>query len=91
MSKGAIQSQSIHGSLRFLKDRNNSVLDQDMKHPLPVVRCYDSYTYAREYQSGLMVGWFEPEAKPAFKKGRVPKDWPKHVTQDLSHFRRFRF
>ncbi|KAH1023474.1 hypothetical protein HUJ04_012674 [Dendroctonus ponderosae] len=52
--------------------------DQDMKHPLPVVRCYDSYTYAREYQNGLMVGWFEPEAKPAFEKGRVPKDWPKH-------------
>ncbi|ENN74249.1 hypothetical protein D910_03538 [Dendroctonus ponderosae] len=61
--------------------------DQDMKHPLPVVRCYDSYTYAREYQNGLMVGWFEPEAKPAFEKGRVPKDWPKHVKQDLSHFR----
>lgn len=44
--------------------------------------------YAREYNGGLMVGWFEKKAKPAFEKGTVPKDWEKHVKQDMDHFRK---
>lgn len=60
-------------------------LSQKMNETLPIVRDYDSHTYAREYNNGLMIGWFEPEAKPAFEKGKVPKDWEKHINVDLKH------
>ncbi|CAG9759384.1 unnamed protein product [Ceutorhynchus assimilis] len=63
------------------------ILDTEMKDSLPIVRDNDSHTYAREYNGGLMVGWFEKEAKPAFEKGQVPKDWEKFVKRDIKHLR----
>lgn len=53
---------------------------------LPCVRDFDSHTYAREYQGGFMVGWFEPEAKPAFEGSQVPRDWLNHLKKDFKHF-----
>lgn len=52
----------------------------------PVVRDYDSHMYAREYNAGLMVGWFEKEAKPAFEQSKVPVDWKQYIKMDYSHF-----
>ncbi|XP_066258904.1 pyruvate dehydrogenase phosphatase regulatory subunit, mitochondrial-like isoform X1 [Euwallacea similis] len=63
------------------------VLDENMQESLPIIRDYDNHMYAREYNRGLMVGWFEREAKPAFEKGMVPKDWKNYVKQDRNHFR----
>lgn len=53
---------------------------------MPIIRDYDAYTYAREYEGGFMVGWFEREAKPAFEDSKVPIDWTKHVQKDFNHF-----
>lgn len=60
-----------------------------MEYSLPIVRDFDAYTYAREYENGLMVGWFEKEAKPAFEQGNVPTEWKKHVVKDFEHFSKF--
>lgn len=32
-----------------------------------------------------MLGWFEPEAKPAVFDKAVPKDWKKHLAKDWKH------
>ncbi|XP_029170477.1 pyruvate dehydrogenase phosphatase regulatory subunit, mitochondrial-like [Nylanderia fulva] len=54
---------------------------------LPYVRDFDSYSYMREWQDGLLLGWFEPNAKPAFGSGQVPsKDWTKHLKNDSAHW-----
>ncbi|RZC36002.1 pyruvate dehydrogenase phosphatase regulatory subunit, mitochondrial-like [Asbolus verrucosus] len=45
---------------------------------MPIIRDYDAYTYAREYEGGYMVGWFEQEAKPAFED--IPL-WDKAVNR----------
>lgn len=66
-------------------------LNDGIQETLPIVRDFDGHTYARQYNKGLMVGWFEKEAKPAFGKGTVPKDWELHVKQDNNHFRRYFF
>lgn len=58
---------------------------------LPCVRDFDSYTYAREYEKGFMIGWFEPEAKPAFLKGKIPKDWKKYLRYDWKHISKYTF
>lgn len=60
-----------------------------MEYSLPIVRDYDAHTYARQYENGLMVGWFEKEAKPAFKEGKVPKNWQSHVEKDFKHFSKY--
>jgi hypothetical protein len=52
----------------------------------PIIRDYDAYTYAREYEGGFMVGWFEQQAKPAFEDSQVPRDWLKYVKKDFKHF-----
>lgn len=36
-----------------------------------------------------MIGWFEPEAKPAFIDGIVPKSWKKHLKNDWHHLSKF--
>lgn len=53
---------------------------------IPIIRDFDAHTYARSYDNGLMVGWFELEAKPAFQESKVPKNWTSHLTQDFDHF-----
>jgi pyruvate dehydrogenase phosphatase regulatory subunit len=57
----------------------------------PIIRDYDAYTYAREYEGGFMVGWFEQQAKPAFEDSQVPRDWLKYVKKDFKHFFTFSF
>lgn len=55
----------------------------DMPTGLPVLRCPDDTAYIREETGGLMVGFFEPGAKPwgadgipdDFAFGRLPEDW----------------
>ncbi|XP_056645731.1 pyruvate dehydrogenase phosphatase regulatory subunit, mitochondrial-like [Diorhabda sublineata] len=62
-------------------------LPQVNEEYLPIVRDYDAQTYIRSYGNGLMVGWFELEAKPAFEQKKVPKNWKDHITKDFNHFR----
>ncbi|XP_014217780.1 pyruvate dehydrogenase phosphatase regulatory subunit, mitochondrial-like [Copidosoma floridanum] len=55
---------------------------------LPCVRDFDSYSYMREWQGGILAGWFEPEAKPAFGSGDIPKvNWKQQVRVDPQHWR----
>ncbi|KAK9745982.1 Aminomethyltransferase folate-binding domain [Popillia japonica] len=60
-------------------------IDED----LPCVRDFDSYTYAREYHGGFMVGWFEPEAKPAFQGREVPQNWIDNLSIEWEYFNTF--
>ncbi|OAD55699.1 Pyruvate dehydrogenase phosphatase regulatory subunit, mitochondrial, partial [Eufriesea mexicana] len=54
----------------------------------PCIRDYDSYSYMREWQGGLLIGWFEPESRPAFENGIVPiKNWKNHLTVDTLHWK----
>lgn len=63
--------------------------NEEVTDNLPCVRDFDSYTYAREYNRGFMIGWFEPEAKPAFVDRKVPKDWKKYIKRDWKHIGNF--
>lgn len=54
---------------------------------LPVCRDYDANTYVREWDGGLMVGAFEPHAKPSFSGDRIPEDWRMQLKQDWTHFK----
>ncbi|CAG9816816.1 unnamed protein product [Phaedon cochleariae] len=62
-------------------------LVQGIDDTIPIVRDYDAHTYARQYEDGFMVGWFELEAKPAYEDSKVPRDWTRHVVKDTNHFR----
>ncbi|CAG9855350.1 unnamed protein product [Phyllotreta striolata] len=62
-------------------------LAESIGEDIPIIRDFDAHTYARSYENGLMVGWFELEAKPAFEQSKVPKDWTSHLTTDFNHFR----
>jgi len=55
---------------------------------LPCVRDFDAGTYAREFSEGLLIGGFEPEAKPAFTdKEGIPSNWKDQETvADWGHF-----
>ncbi len=56
---------------------------EGLAHDLPVLRCPDDTAYFREDAGKLMVGFFEPGAKPwgmdgipaDFTFGRLPEDW----------------
>ncbi len=49
---------------------------KDLPKNLPVLRDYDNCLYLKEDAGKILVGIFEPNAKPAFKeKGRVPEDF----------------
>ncbi|XP_001607504.2 pyruvate dehydrogenase phosphatase regulatory subunit, mitochondrial [Nasonia vitripennis] len=55
---------------------------------LPCVRDFDSYSYMREWQGGILAGWFEPEAKPAFEGSQIPNsNWKQHLKVDSNHWR----
>lgn len=56
---------------------------------IPVVRDFDSNLYAREFNKGFMIGWFEAEAKAAFQDGTIPKNWSKSLTYDWKHLSKF--
>ncbi|XP_043263332.1 pyruvate dehydrogenase phosphatase regulatory subunit, mitochondrial-like [Colletes gigas] len=55
---------------------------------LPCIRDFDSHSYMREWQESLLVGWFEPESKPAFENGIVPtKNWKNYLKNNPSHWK----
>ncbi|KAG7209750.1 hypothetical protein KM043_011374 [Ampulex compressa] len=56
---------------------------QETNKKLPYVRDFDSYSYMREWKGGVLAGWFEPEAKPAFENGSVPtRNWKQYIKDD---------
>ncbi|XP_076292715.1 pyruvate dehydrogenase phosphatase regulatory subunit, mitochondrial-like [Lasioglossum baleicum] len=55
---------------------------------LPCIRDFDSHSYVREWQGSLLVGWFEPEARPAFESSSVPiQNWKNYLETDSSHWK----
>jgi 4-methylaminobutanoate oxidase (formaldehyde-forming) len=65
------------------------VTDQvDGIHPdLPILRDPDGYTYFKEEVGGLVVGGFEPEAKPWVAPDRIPYPFEfRLLDEDWEHF-----
>ncbi|KRT81042.1 FAD dependent oxidoreductase [Oryctes borbonicus] len=75
----AYPAEHFYATTNFLN------IDED----LPCVRDFDSFTYAREYHGGFMVGWFEPEANPAFQGKEVPRNWIDDLSTQWEHFDTF--
>jgi len=61
---------------------------QNLPKDLPVLRDYNACLYLKEDAGKMLVGIFEPNAKPAFKeKGRVPDDFSfGEFPDDFDHF-----
>jgi 4-methylaminobutanoate oxidase (formaldehyde-forming) len=61
---------------------------KDLPKDLPVLRDYNSCLYLKEDAGKMLVGIFEPNAKPAFKdSGRVPDDFSfGEFPDDFDHF-----
>jgi glycine/D-amino acid oxidase-like deaminating enzyme len=53
----------------------------------PVMRDPDGWTYFREWSGGLILGGFEPNAKPCFPGGRIPDRFEFQLfDEDWDHF-----
>jgi len=61
---------------------------KDLPRDLPVLRDYNACLYLKEDAGKMLVGIFEPNAKPAFKKsGIVPEDFSfGEFPDDFDHF-----
>ncbi len=61
---------------------------KDLPKNLPVLRDYNACLYLKEDAGKMLVGIFEPNAKPAFKNsGRVPNDFSfGEFPDDFDHF-----
>ncbi|MDA9697454.1 FAD-dependent oxidoreductase, partial [Candidatus Pelagibacter sp.] len=61
---------------------------KDLPKNLPVLRDYNACLYLKEDAGKMLVGIFEPNAKPAFKNsGRVPDDFSfGEFPDDFDHF-----
>ncbi len=61
---------------------------KDLSKNLPVLRDYNACLYLKEDAGKMLVGIFEPNAKPAFKeKGIVPNDFSfGELPEDFDHF-----
>jgi len=61
---------------------------KDLPKNLPVLRDYNACLYLKEDAGKMLVGIFEPNAKPAFKdKGTVPNDFSfGEFPDDFDHF-----
>ncbi len=61
---------------------------KDLPKNLPVLRDYNACLYLKEDAGKMLVGIFEPNAKPAFKEsGRVPNDFSfGEFPDDFDHF-----
>jgi len=61
---------------------------KDLPQNLPVLRDYNACLYLKEDAGKMLVGIFEPNAKPAFKdSGRVPDDFSfGEFPDDFDHF-----
>jgi glycine cleavage system aminomethyltransferase T/glycine/D-amino acid oxidase-like deaminating enzyme len=56
-------------------------------HDLPILRDPDGYTYFKEEVGGLVVGGFEPEAKPWVGPDELPQDFEfRLLDEDWDHF-----
>src|SRR5262249_13054273 len=55
--------------------------------PLPILRDPDGYTYFKEEVGGLVVGGFEPNAKPWVAPDALPEEFEfKLLPEDWDHF-----
>ena len=61
---------------------------KDLPKDLPVLRDYNACLYLKEDAGKMLVGIFEPNAKPAFKEtGKVPEDFSfGEFPDDFDHF-----
>ncbi len=61
---------------------------KDLPKNLPVLRDYNACLYLKEDAGKMLIGIFEPNAKPAFKEsGRVPEDFSfGEFPDDFDHF-----
>ncbi len=61
---------------------------KNLPQNLPVLRDYNACLYLKEDVGKILIGIFEPNAKPAFKdKGRVPEDFSfGEFPDDFDHF-----
>ena len=61
---------------------------KDLPKDLPVLRDYNACLYLKEDAGKILVGIFEPNAKPAFKDtGKVPEDFSfGEFPDDFDHF-----
>ena len=61
---------------------------KDLPPKLPVLRDYNACLYLKEDAGKMLVGIFEPNAKPAFKEtGKVPEDFSfGEFPDDFDHF-----
>ena len=58
-----------------------------VRSDLPILRDPDGYTYIREEVGGLLVGGFEPEAKPWVAPDRIPYPFEfQLLDEDWDHF-----
>eukprot|EP01130_Rhizamoeba_saxonica_P015745 TRINITY_DN7119_c0_g1_i3.p1 TRINITY_DN7119_c0_g1~~TRINITY_DN7119_c0_g1_i3.p1 ORF type:complete len:848 (-),score=168.82 TRINITY_DN7119_c0_g1_i3:12-2306(-) len=72
----------LHSAEHFYVVTDHSDLDNN----LPIFRDPDGYIYGREWSGGLLVGGFEPNAKPCFNDG-VPNDFAYGLfDEDWDHF-----
>ena len=52
------------------------------------MRDYDGYVYLREWSGSLLLGGFEPRAKPVFTNSAVPSDFQfQLLPEDWDQFR----
>ena len=83
--------ESIGVSIPLYPNEHFYIITEPLKNlpkDLPVLRDYNSCLYLKEDAGKMLVGIFEPNAKPAFKeKGVVPEDFSfGEFPDDLDHF-----
>jgi glycine cleavage system aminomethyltransferase T/glycine/D-amino acid oxidase-like deaminating enzyme len=60
---------------------------EGVDHSLPILRDPDGYTYVKEEVGGLVVGGFEPEAKPWVAPDQIPHPFEfQLLEEDWEHF-----
>lgn len=84
-------AQDIDVSIPLYPDEHFYVLSEPIKEiekSLPVLRDYNNCLYLKEDAGKLLVGVFEPNAKPAFTNNyRVPEDFSfGELPEDFDHF-----
>ena len=84
-------AEDINVSVPLYPNEHFYVITEPMKSlpkNLPVLRDYNACLYLKEDAGKMLVGIFEPNAKPAFKEtGRVPNDFSfGEFPDDFDHF-----
>ena len=83
--------EDINVSIPLYPNEHFYIITEPIKNipkNLPVLRDYNACLYLKEDAGKMLVGIFEPNAKPAFKeKGRVPNDFSfGEFPDDFDHF-----